>query len=122
MGGQEIAITEPLSISLPEHSTVDREGFDWIVSSNSSTEIDSLYTDLVHQRAKRLAEKSTMQTVLNYDNQSAINAQESKVNKHIEDESQRINLINDLTSKYGQERLEKMSNQEFYNLYKSHVK
>ena len=65
VGGQEVEFTTPLVISLPEGGIFDQEGFDWVTTKTTDSEVDKLQTDLVHQRAKRCAEKSNMNSILN---------------------------------------------------------
>lgn len=111
----------PQGLTLSKDAFIDSEGLDWILSQNDGSEVDALFTDLVHSRAKAVAAGASFKSINDLDSNFGSLAQEQKVQSHIADQTQSQNLLEDLRSQYGQDGLEKMSDREFYELYKSQV-
>lgn len=113
------AFDKPRGFILSNDANTDSEGLDWVLSPNLNSEVDNLFTSLVHERAKKIAAGSALQSLT--DNRIGEAQKNIQINSTIDDPSQNEEVINSLREKYGQEKLESMSDREFYELYRSSV-
>lgn len=109
---------EPMTFRLAKDAWIDAEGFDWILSKSEGTETDSLFTDLLQERANKLASGASMKSINDIDSHWG----ETQQNQlpHNKDWIQSSHLET-LRAKYGYDHLNSLSDQQFYELYRSHV-
>jgi len=77
----------PKGLVLSKDAFVDSEGLDWILAKTEESEVDALFTDLVHSRAKAVAAGASFKSINDLDSHFGSLAQEQKVQSHINDET-----------------------------------
>jgi len=108
----------PVGFILSKDANTDSEGLDWILSPNSGSEVDSLFTDLVHSRAKEIASGKAPAQISSRFGEAQKNL---AIDSTIQDEEKNREVLDSLREEYGQEKLEAMSDREFFELYRNSV-
>lgn len=85
---------------------------EWVLAPKAQSNINDLFTDLINQRVQQSL-KGDYTKQFSGDMLTALSAQNN--------EKKAALSLENLKSKYGTERLERMSDREFYELFKTQV-
>lgn len=93
--------TEPKLFKLSTDAWTDQEGLDWLLTPTTDSEIDLMFTDLINQRVRKIAEGAELKSILDQSNNFNLSEKENKVNKTIKDEQENLKMLEGLREKYG---------------------